>query len=309
MVNYNGKPYHSLDYHLREVFHDKVYKIALDVGTTCPNRDGKIDHRGCIFCSLGGSGDFASSRKLSVTEQINSGIHSISEKYKGKKFIAYFQAFTGTYGNKDYLRKCYLEAINHPDIVCLSIATRPDCIDDDILAILNECNHIKPVWIELGLQTINEDTARYIRRGYPLNVFDKAVKDLRSINIDVIVHTIIGLPGETFDDMKATICYLANCDIQGIKLQLLHVLKGTDLLTDYENGMFKTLSLEEYTDIVIRLIELLPENIVIHRITGDGPKSILVSPTWSSNKKHVLNYIHREFKLRDAYQGKYYKRL
>ena len=308
MVNYNGKPYHSLDYHLREVFHDKVYKIALDAGTTCPNRDGKIDTRGCIFCSLGGSGDFASSRKLSITSQIESGIRSISEKYNGHKFIAYFQAFTGTYGDKNYLRECYLEAIRHPDIVCLSIATRPDCIDEDILKILDECNHIKPVWIELGLQTINEDTASYIRRGYPLSVFDKAVRDLRSINIDVIVHTIIGLPGETFDDMKATICYLAKRDIQGIKLQLLHVLKGTDLLTDYENGLFQTLSLEEYTDIIIRLIELLPENIVIHRITGDGPKSILVSPTWSSNKKYVLNYIHKEFKLRGAYQGKYYRR-
>lgn len=306
MVNYNGKPYHSIDYHLKEIFNDKVYKISLDGGMTCPNRDGKIDNRGCIFCSVGGSGDFATSRKLSITEQINSGIANFSNKYNGKKFIAYFQAFTGTYGDKEYLKKCYLEAINHPDIVCLSIATRPDCIDDEILDILDTCNHIKPVWIELGLQTTNETSAKYIRRGYPLSTFDNAVTKLRSINIDVIVHVIIGLPNETYEDMLSTITYLAKCDIQGIKLQLLHVLKGTDLLKDYEAGLFTTLSLEEYTDIIIRLIEHLPTNIVIHRITGDGPKSILVSPTWSSNKKYVLNYIHKEFKKRGSYQGKYF---
>lgn len=305
MVNYNGKPYHSIDYHLKETFGEKVYKISLDGGMTCPNRDGTIDNRGCIFCSAGGSGDFATSRKLSITEQINTGIANMSPKYTGNKFIAYFQAFTGTYGDKEYLKQCYLEAINHPNIVCLSIATRPDCIDDDILQILDTCNQIKPVWIELGLQTTNEASAKYIRRGYPLSTFDNAVKQLRSINIDVIVHVIIGLPNETYNDMLSTITHLAKCDIQGIKLQLLHVLKGTDLLKDYEKGMFKTLSLEEYTDIIIRLIEHLPSNIVIHRITGDGPKSILVSPTWSFNKKYVLNYIHKEFKKRGSYQGKF----
>lgn len=274
---------------------------------TCPNRDGTLGSRGCIFCSAGGSGDFAGSRQDSITQQIEKQAASIRQKRGVAKFIAYFQAYTNTYAPVDYLRKIYTEAISHPDIVAISIGTRPDCLGEDILQLLDELNQKKPVWVELGLQTIHETTARYIRRGYPLSCFEQAVSELRKRNLDVIVHTILGLPGESKNDILSTIEYLNHRDIQGIKLQLLHVLKGTDLAEDYLAGKFQVYSMEEYLELVIDCLEHLNPEIVIHRLTGDGPKDLLIAPLWSSAKRTVLNTLHRECKLRHAFQGKQYK--
>lgn len=307
MENWNGKPYHSFDYMLKERFGEKIYKVALDAGMTCPNRDGTLGSRGCIFCSAGGSGDFAGSRQDSITQQIEKQAASIRQKRGVAKFIAYFQAYTNTYAPVDYLRKIYTEAISHPDIVAISIGTRPDCLGKDILQLLDELNQKKPVWVELGLQTIHETTARYIRRGYPLSCFEQAVSELRKRNLDVIVHTILGLPGESKNDILSTIEYLNHRDIQGIKLQLLHVLKGTDLAEDYLAGKFQVYSMEEYLELVIDCLEHLNPEIVIHRLTGDGPKDLLIAPLWSSAKRTVLNTLHRECKLRHAFQGKQYK--
>ena len=307
MENWNGKPYHSFDYMLKERFGEKIYKVALDAGMTCPNRDGTLGSRGCIFCSAGGSGDFAGSRQDSITQQIEKQAASIRQKRGVAKFIAYFQAYTNTYAPVDYLRKIYTEAISHPDIVAISIGTRPDCLDEDILQLLDELNQKKPVWVELGLQTIHETTARYIRRGYPLSCFEQAVSELRKRSLDVIVHTILGLPGESKNDILSTIEYLNHRDIQGIKLQLLHVLKGTDLAEDYLAGKFQVYSMEEYLELVIDCLEHLNPEIVIHRLTGDGPKDLLIAPLWSSAKRTVLNTLHRECKLRHAFQGKQYK--
>ncbi len=307
MENWNGKPYHSFDYMLKERFGEKIYKAALDAGMTCPNRDGTLGSRGCIFCSAGGSGDFAGSRQDSITQQIEKQAASIRQKRGVAKFIAYFQAYTNTYAPVDYLRKIYTEAISHPDIVAISIGTRPDCLGEDILQLLDELNQKKPVWVELGLQTIHETTARYIRRGYPLSCFEQAVSELRKRNLDVIVHTILGLPGESKNDILSTIEYLNHRDIQGIKLQLLHVLKGTDLAEDYLAGKFQVYSMEEYLELVIDCLEHLNPEIVIHRLTGDGPKDLLIAPLWSSAKRTVLNTLHRECKLRHAFQGKQYK--
>lgn len=307
MENWNGKPYHSFDYMLKERFGEKIYKVALDAGMTCPNRDGTLGSRGCIFCSAGGSGDFAGSRQDSITQQIEKQAVSIRQKRGVAKFIAYFQAYTNTYAPVDYLRKIYTEAISHPDIVAISIGTRPDCLGEDILQFLDELNQKKPVWVELGLQTIHETTARYIRRGYPLSCFEQAVSELRKRNLDVIVHTILGLPGESKNDILSTIEYLNHRDIQGIKLQLLHVLKGTDLAEDYLAGKFQVYSMEEYLELVIDCLEHLNPEIIIHRLTGDGPKDLLIAPLWSSAKRTVLNTLHRECKLRHAFQGKQYK--
>lgn len=307
MENWNGKPYHSFDYMLKERFGEKIYKVALDAGMTCPNRDGTLGSRGCIFCSAGGSGDFAGSRQDSITQQIEKQAASIRQKRGVAKFIAYFQAYTNTYAPVNYLRKIYTEAISHPDIVAISIGTRPDCLDADILQLLDELNQKKPVWVELGLQTIHEATAQYIRRGYPLSCFEQAVSELRKRNLDVIVHTILGLPGESKNNILSTIEYLNHQDIQGIKLQLLHVLKGTDLAEDYLAGKFQVYSMEEYLELVIDCLEHLNPEIVIHRLTGDGPKDLLIAPLWSSAKRTVLNTLHRECKLRHAFQGKQYK--
>lgn len=302
-TRWGDKRYHSLDYELKHRFGTKVYKLSLDGGMTCPNRDGKLDTRGCIFCSAGGSGDFAASRKLSITEQIANAKALISQKQvQNGKYIAYFQAFTNTYEKVSYLRSIFYEAIMQDDIVALSIATRPDCLSQEILDLLKELNSIKPVWIELGLQTIHEDTAIFIRRGYSLPVFDQAVKNLDSIGIEIIVHVIIGLPYETKQHLLDTIRYLATLPIKGIKLQLLHILKGTDL-ADYIEDLH-ILTLDEYLDLLVACIEHLPPEIVIHRITGDGPKSLLLAPMWSGNKRLVLNRIQQKLKECDVWQGK-----
>lgn len=287
--------YTTLNNYLKERFGEKVYKIALNGGFTCPNRDGKIGTRGCIFCSKGGSGDFAESPDLTITEQIENGKKRLEKKIKNGKYIAYFQAFTNTYAPVEKLRAIYTEAIIHPDIVALSIGTRPDCLGDDVLALLDELNKIKPIFVELGLQTINEDTARYIRRGYTLEVYDKAVADLHKIGINVVTHIILGLPGESKNDMLKSVEYACKVT-DGIKLQLLHILKGTDLAKDYEQGKFEVLTLEQYTEIIKECVQIIPENVVIHRLTGDGAKKDLIAPLWSADKKTVLNTINRALK-------------
>ena len=302
--SWNGKPYRSLDYMLRERFGEKVYKVTLNGGMSCPNRDGTLGRRGCIFCSEGGSGDFAADAALSITDQIESQISILSEKRPIQKYIAYFQAYTNTYAPVEYLRKIFTEAIAHPKVVALSIGTRPDCLGNEVLDLLEELNSQKPVWVELGLQTIHEDTARYIRRGYPLERFDQAVDELRRRGIEVIVHTILGLPGESDDRILETMKYLNQKDIQGIKLQLLHVLKGTDLAYDYLAGRFRVYEREEYLDLVIRCLENLDPEIVIHRITGDGPKELLLAPLWAGRKREVLNLLHHKMKECGSFQGK-----
>ena len=304
MMIWGDKRYHSLDYELKQTFGEKVYRLSLNGGMTCPNRDGTLDDRGCIFCSAGGSGDFAADAALSITDQIESQISILSQKRPIHKYIAYFQAYTNTYAPVEYLEKIFTEAISHPKIVALSIGTRPDCLSPEIVALLSRLNKQKPVWIELGLQTIHESTARYIRRGYPLCVFDDAVKRLRKENIEVIVHTILGLPGENTADILETMEYLNHMDIQGIKLQLLHVLRGTDLAADYEKGLFQTYERDEYISLLINCLEHLRPDMVIHRITGDGPKDLLIAPLWASRKREVLNMLHHRMKEEQSYQGR-----
>jgi len=353
-MNRYDKPYYSLDAYCKNTFGEKIYKIALDAGMTCPNRDGKIDTRGCIFCSAGGSGEFAvQNAKLLVLRRdleqvsadsslsdvesrdkvlplVNAIHHSIQsqiqqgkllfqgrktssvqlrQKKTGHRFIAYFQSYTNTYASTDYLREIYRAALMDESIIGISIATRPDCISNEIckmLVLLRETFADKFIWIELGLQTIHETTALYIRRGYSLSCFDTCMKLLHQYDIPVIVHMILGLPGETTDMVLDTIHYLNACHIQGIKLQLLHILKGTDLCTDYEKGIFDVLSQDAYMDLVIQCLQHLLPEIVIHRVTGDGPKNLLVAPLWSSNKRNVLNTLHKKMKLKNVSQGDRY---
>ena len=285
--------YLSFNKYLKDKFGQKVYKISLDGGFTCPNRDGKIDTRGCIFCSKGGSGDFAQNRNLRITEQIEIGKKIVEKKIKSGKYIAYFQAFTNTYAPVEILRAKYSEAINHPDIVALSIATRPDCLGDDVIELLDEMNKIKPVFVELGLQTIHSDSAKYIRRGYSLEVYNEAVKKLKNIGVNIVVHIILGLPNESEEDMLESVKYVCQSQIDGIKLQLLHIIAGTDLAKDYEKGLFKTLEFDEYVELIAKCVAIIPKNIVIHRLTGDGAKKDLIAPLWSADKKKVLNAINK----------------
>lgn len=287
--------YTTLNSYLKDKFGQKVYKIAINAGFTCPNRDGTIGTGGCIFCSKGGSGDFAESPTLSITEQIEKGKSRISGKIKNGKYIAYFQAFTNTYAPVERLRRLYTEAVNHPDIVALSIATRPDCLGDDVLMLLDEINQAKPIFVELGLQTSNESSARYIRRGYTNDVYDTAVSKLHSIGINVVTHIILGLPGESKQDMLKSVEYACKVT-DGIKLQLLHVIDGTDLAEEYRQGKFNVLSLEEYTQIIVDCVRIIPKNVVIHRLTGDGAKKDLIAPLWSADKKTVLNTINKALK-------------
>lgn len=294
-MNFLREPmeYYSFNQYLKEKFGCKVYKICINAGFTCPNRDGTLDTRGCIFCSAGGSGDFAESAALSVTEQIEKGKARVKNKIKNGKYIAYFQAFTNTYAPVETLRKKFTEAINHPDIVMLSVATRPDCLPEEVIELLKELNRIKPVSVELGLQTIHEKTAAYIRRGYPLACYDSAVKRLKAADIDTVCHIILGLPGESEQEMLESVEYVCKSGINGIKLQLLHVLRGTDLAVDYAAGKFEVLTMEEYLKIIKKCLEIIPKNIVIHRLTGDGAKKDLIAPLWSADKKEVLNAISK----------------
>ncbi len=286
--------YYSFNQYLKNTFGCKVYKISIHAGFTCPNRDGTLGTGGCIFCSKGGSGEFAESPQISITEQIENGKKRVEKKIRSGKYIAYFQAFTNTYAPVKVLEKKFKEAIKHSDIVGISIATRPDCLPDDVIALLEKLNKIKPVFVELGLQTIHKKTAEYIRRGYTLDVYDKALKNLKAAGINVVTHIILGLPGETKNEMLESVDYVCKAATDGIKLQLLHVLKGTDLAADYEKGKFKTLTLDEYIDIIKACVEMIPEHVVIHRLTGDGAKKDLIAPLWSADKKNVLNKINKE---------------
>ena len=325
---WNDKRYHSLDYYLKNTYGTKMYKLALNAGMTCPNRDGKIGTTGCIFCSQGGSGDFAASKYLSIPEQIEEAKLLISTKVrraikvgddsynvsddeltsedtrmKKVKYIAYFQAYTNTYAPINYLRKVFYEAVKASDVDIISIATRPDCLGPEVLDLIAEINRIKPVWIELGLQTIHDKTARQIKRGYKLNVFEEAVNNLNEIGVNIIVHLILGLPGETENDMLETINYIAKQNIHGVKLQLLHILKNTALVNLMPS--MHILTMDEYTDLVIKCIERLPQEMVIHRLTGDGPKGTLLAPLWSKDKLTVMNTINHKMKELDTWQGKY----
>ena len=296
--------YYSLNEYLKKTFGEKIYKLSLNGGMTCPNRDGTLSTKGCIFCSKGGSGEFATDSRFSVTAQIESAKKKVSAKIKSGRYIAYFQAYTNTYAPVDYLERIFTEAICRPDIVALSVATRPDCLGKDVLDLLYRLSKIKPVWVELGLQTVNCKTAEYIRRGYDLEVYDKAVSELKTLGVQVITHVILGLPGESVADMLKTVAYAGSVS-DGIKLQLLHILRGTDLEKDYLDGKFSALTMEEYIDILCKAVEILPKNVVIHRLTGDGDKRILTAPMWSADKKRVLNAINREFCRRGIVQGKH----
>lgn len=297
--------YYSLNEYLMNIFGEKVYKLSLNGGMTCPNRDGTLSDKGCIFCSKGGSGEFSASAQLSISKQIEQAEQRIRSKTACKKFIAYFQPFTNTYADVEYLENIFTQAIKNDETAVLSIATRPDCLGNDVLRLLERLNKIKPVWVELGLQTIHKSTADYIRRCYELDVYNTAVKNLHLIGINVVTHVILGLPNETREMMLQTVRY-AGERTDGIKLQLLHILKNTDLLADFEDGKFKTLSLDEYVDILCDCIENLPDNVVIHRLTGDGDKKLLVSPLWSADKKRVLNTINKAFCERNIIQGSRY---
>ena len=283
--------YITVNDYLKQKYGEKVYKVSINGGFTCPNRDGTLGTGGCIFCSGMGSGDFAPTAGMSVTDQIEAGINRVKAK-NPTKFIAYFQAFTNTYAPVERLEQLYKEAMDYPKIVGLSIATRPDCLPDEVLRLIERLNRIKPVWVELGLQTIKEETARYIRRGYPLNVYDEAVNKLRTIGVEVITHIILGLPGETKEDMLRTVGYVAKSGATGIKLQLLHVIRGTDLEKDYNAGLFECMSMEEYVSLIKDCIDILPKDMIIHRMTGDGDKKTLIAPLWSTDKKRVLNALH-----------------
>ena len=305
-IHWHGKPYYSLDAYCKNQFHQKCYKIAINAQMTCPNRDGTLDHRGCIFCSAGGSGDFAVSAP-SIEQQIEQGLALFGDKKVGNQFITYFQAYTNTYAPVQHLEQLYTQALSCEQVCGISIATRPDCLGKDVLALLDKLKKQFPdkfLWIELGLQTIHEETARYIRRGYPLSCFEEAVKRLNDLGIPCIVHVILGLPGETPEMIFETVRYLNQWSLFGIKLQLLHILEGTDLTTDYEAELFRTYEKEEYLNILIHCLELLSPDIVVHRLTGDGPKDLLIAPKWSLNKRDVLNSLHQQMKQRNTYQGR-----
>lgn len=309
--NWYGRPYYSLDAYLKNTYGEKLYKIAIDAGFTCPNRDGTSGSGGCIFCSAGGSGDYAVkiAEHTDIRDQLTAGIALFGHKRIGQRFIAYFQAYTNTYGPLSRLRELYTEALKEPAVAGISIATRPDCITEDIVTMLVNIMEEFPdkfVWIELGLQTIHEKTADFIRRGYVLTVYDKCVDLLRQAHIPIITHIILGLPGERKEHVLSTVDYINNSGTWGVKLQLLHILQGTDLALFYEQGSYQPLTQDAYTDLVIDCLEHLSPDIVVHRLTGDGPKDLLSAPLWSLDKRNVLNTLHHTMKKRASYQGRLY---
>ena len=303
---WGDKPYHSLDYELKRQFGQKIYKVSLDGGMSCPNRDGTVGTGGCTFCSQGGSGEFAVGRTgyPDVWEQIEQAKTRVHRKISGEgKYIAYFQSYTNTYAPVDYLRTLFERAITHPDIVALSVGTRPDCLGDGVVALLKELNRQKPVWVELGLQTIHEKTAERIHRGYRLEVFEDAYRRLKEAGLTVVVHVILGLPGETKEEMLETVDYLGKIPVDGIKLQLLHILKGSQMAAEYEKNPFSLMELEEYLDLILTCVARLPQSVVIHRLSGDGAKTLLIGPAWSANKKLVLNRMMQKFRENGIFQG------
>lgn len=303
---WGDKPYHSLDYELKRQFGQKIYKVSLDGGMSCPNRDGTVGTGGCTFCSQGGSGEFAVRRTgyPDVWEQIEQAKTRVHRKISGEgKYIAYFQSYTNTYAPVDYLRTLFERAITHPDIVALSVGTRPDCLGDEVVALLKELNGQKPVWVELGLQTIHEKTAERIHRGYRLEVFEEAYRWLKEAGLTVVVHVILGLPGETKKEMLETVDYLGKIPVDGIKLQLLHILKGSQMAAEYEKNPFSLMELEEYLDLILTCVARLPQSVVIHRLSGDGAKALLIGPAWSADKKLVLNRMMQKFRENGIFQG------
>lgn len=303
---WGDKPYHSLDYELKRQFGQKIYKVSLDGGMSCPNRDGTVGTGGCTFCSQGGSGEFAVRRTgyPDVWEQIEQAKTRVHRKISGEgKYIAYFQSYTNTYAPVDYLRTLFERAITHPDIVALSVGTRPDCLGDEVVALLKELNGQKPVWVELGLQTIHEKTAERIHRGYRLEVFEEAYRRLKEAGLTVVVHVILGLPGETKKEMLETVDYLGKIPVDGIKLQLLHILKGSQMAAEYEKNPFSLMELEEYLDLILTCVARLPQSVVIHRLSGDGAKALLIGPAWSADKKLVLNRMMQKFRENGIFQG------
>jgi len=301
---WNGKRYNSLNYFLRDKFGEKVFKISLDGGFSCPNRDGTISSGGCLFCSESGSGDYAGARELSITNQFNDIKEMMAHKWKSGKYIAYFQAYTNTYAPIEELKRKYEEALNQENVVAIAIATRPDCLGDDVLDLLEEINNRVYLWVELGLQTSNDEIAKKINRGYKLEVFEESMKKLKERNIDVVVHDIIGLPGESKEDMIKTIDYIAHSGANGVKFHLLHLMKQTPMEKVYEKGELEFLSQEDYIELITRGITMIPKEMVVHRLTGDAPRELLIGPMWSLNKWEVLNSIDKALKDNDLWQGK-----
>lgn len=301
------KRYHSLDYEMKKKFGHKVIKLSIDGGFTCPTRDGKKDTKGCIFCSALGSGEFSSSNSLSIADQLNSQIELLRPKWPDAKYIAYFQNFTNTYAHIDTLREKYNEALSFDGIIGLAIATRADCLDDDVVELLDEFNKKTYLWVEIGLQTTKQSSELFIRRGYNLEVFDLAVKRLQNRNIKTVAHVILNLPSETKIDYVNTVNHLANQGLWGIKFHMLHILRHTDLEQYYKEHPFEIMDADTYIHLICDLISTLPEDIVIHRLTGDPPKDELIAPSWTKNKRYILNGIAKELNQRDLIQGQFYK--
>jgi len=301
---WNEKKYHSLDYEMKKVFGEKTIKLIIDGGFTCPNRDGTAGHRGCIFCSERGSGDFSSETYKSIEQQIEEQKQIMSRKWKSNTYIAYFQNYTNTYDSVENLRKKFYEALDCENIKGLAIATRPDCIDEQVLELLSELNSKTFLWIELGLQSSDDKTAEFLRRGYKTQQFKETCLQLKNKNIRTVVHMIMGLPGETKVNMLNTVKCVAELNLWGVKIHMLHILKGTDLADYYMHTPFHMLTLEEYVDIVCDSLELLSEETVVHRLTGDGKKSDLIEPLWTLHKLKVLSEIDKALKIRESYQGK-----
>uniref|UniRef100_UPI0040574212 TIGR01212 family radical SAM protein n=1 Tax=Agathobacter sp. TaxID=2021311 RepID=UPI0040574212 len=298
--------YYSLNEYCKKEFGEKVYRLSLNGGMSCPNRDGTLSFGGCTFCSEGGSGDFSADYHADISAQIMQAKKQIQRKTSCRKFIAYFQAYTNTYAPVSHLRRIFAEAVREPEIAALSIGTRSDCLSDEILDLLEELSHIKPVWVELGLQTVHNATLKRLNTHTTVEQFDIAVRRLTDSSIPIIAHVILGLPYETKDMMLQTVKHVGNLGIFGIKLQLLHILKHTKLAFEYEAKPFPLFELEEYCDFVIDCLEYLPPEMVIHRLTGDGPRNLLIAPLWSTDKKRVLNTIQKRLKERNTYQGKLY---
>lgn len=299
MEKHNNRRFYSLNDFFKDEFKDKIFKVSLDGGFTCPNRDGKVAHGGCIFCSDAGSGEFAGNRRKSITEQIDEQLEFLKDKVKDKKVIAYFQNFTNTYGDVNYLREIYYEALNHPKVLGLAIGTRPDCIENDTLELLKEINEKHLFWIELGLQTIDDKVAKIINRGYPLSTYLETTKKLKDSGIKFVTHMIVGLPKEEREDILNTAKCIVQSGAWGIKIHSLHIIKGTPLERLYNDTNFKVFTLDEYVDIVVTILKLLPNKMVVHRVTGDGKKDEVVEPKWSLNKRKVLNEIEKELKKRE----------
>lgn len=301
------KRYNNLNYELRKKFGQKVMKLSFDGGFTCPNRDGTIGRKGCIFCGEEGSGEFAGNRKLSLIEQAEEQKELLKKKWDTNLYLGYFQNFTNTYKPVDELRKLYNEALDIDGVVGIAIATRPDCLDEDVLELLEEINNKTFLWVELGLQSIHERTEKIIRRGYKLDIYNEAIEKLNKRNIKVVTHMIIGLPLETLEDIMETANYIANTNTWGIKLHSLYIQKDTDLYDYYKTNPFDIMTMEEYINLIVDIIEILPRDMVIHRLTGDGPRDLIIEPIWSLNKLKVLTTIDRELKNRGSLQGQKFK--